>query len=70
MKSVVLLELTCPFNSRADLSAARERKQEKPEYLQIIAELDRLGFVSHYHTVEIGCLGHYLTETVTSMKRV
>ena len=22
------------------------------------------------HTVEIGCLGHYLTETVTSMKRV
>ena len=25
---------------------------------------------SHYHTVEIGCLGHYLTETLTSMKRV
>jgi len=30
---------TCSDKSHADLSAARERKQEKPEYLQIVAEL-------------------------------
>ena len=69
-KTVSLLELTYPFNSRADLSAARERKQEKPEYQQIVAELDRLGFLSYYYTVEIGCLGHYLKETVSSMMKV
>ena len=66
LKTVSLLELTCLFNSRADLSAARERQQEKPEYQQIVAELDRLGIVCHYDTVEIGCLGYYLKETVPS----
>jgi len=67
-KTVSLLELTCPFNSRADLFAARERKQEKPEYQQIVAELDHLGFVSHYYTIKIGCLGHYLKKTVRNFK--
>ena len=68
--SVSLLKLTCPLNYRAHLSAAQERKQEKPEYQQIVAQLDRLGFGSHYYTIEIGCLGHYLKETVSSMKKV
>ena len=70
MQTVLLLELTCPFNSHADLSAARECKQKKSEYLQIVAELDCLGFVSLYHTIEIGCLGHHLMEIVKSMKQV
>jgi len=70
LRTVSLLEVTCPFNYHTDLSAACEHKQRKSEYLQIVAELDHLGFVSQYYTIEIGCLGHYLMETVTSMKQV
>jgi len=44
LKTISLLELTCPFNSSADLTAAHHRKALKPEYLQIVAELDSFGF--------------------------
>jgi len=64
LKAVLLVELTCPFNSHVDLSAAREHKQRKSEYLQIVAKLDHLVFMSQYHTTEIGCLGHNLKETI------
>jgi len=70
LRTISLLELTCPFNSNADLSAARQRKESKLEYQQIVAELDRLGFVGKYFTIEIGCLGHYLKETINSMKLI
>ena len=53
-----LLELTCPLDSMQHLEAARDRKQSKEEYLQILAELDRLGFPSHYDTIELSVLGH------------
>jgi len=43
LEAVSLLELTCLFNSHVDLSAACERKQRKPEYLQVVSELDCLG---------------------------
>ena len=70
LKTVSLLELTCPFNYHTDhLTAVRQRKEGKPEYKQV-AELDRLGFMSQYYTVEIGCLGHYLNETITTMKNI
>jgi len=56
LKTVSLLESTCPFNSRADLSAARERKQEKPEYQQIVAELDCLGLCVTTTPLKLGAL--------------
>ena len=56
LKAVLLVELTCPFDSHVDLSAAREHKQRKSEYLLIVAELDHLCFMSQYHTTEIGFL--------------
>ena len=59
-----LLELTCLFNSTEHLQAARERKSSKMEYQLLISELDHLGFACQYVTVEIGCLGHYLPETI------
>ena len=34
----------------------------------LISELDRLGYVSQYFTIEIGCLGHYLSESVRSLQ--
>ena len=41
--SVVLLELTCPLDTFQNLESARDHKQSKEEYLQILFELDRLG---------------------------
>ena len=62
-----ILELTCPFDSLTDLTIARQRKEGKPEYQQIIGHL---GFVSQYYTVEIAFFGHYLNETITAMKNM
>jgi len=40
--SIVLLELTCPLDSYQHLESSRNRKQAKVEYLQLLAEFDRL----------------------------
>ena len=64
---MALLELTCPLDSMQHLEAARNRKQSKEEYLQILPELDRLGFLSHYDTIDLSVLGHYLPSTLTSL---
>ena len=53
LKIISLLELIWPFSSHADLTAAHHRKEGKPEYQQIVAELDYLGFVTQYYTVEM-----------------
>ena len=58
------------YNASYRIYAGRECKQRKSEYLQIAAELDRLGFISQYYTIEIGCLRHCLKGTVTSVKQV
>ena len=39
------------------------------EYQLLISELDRLGFACQYATVEIGCLGHYLPETIGALQK-
>ena len=65
--SVALLELTCPLDSMQHLESARDRKQSKEEYLQILSELDRMGVPSHYDTIELSVLGHYLPSTLTSL---
>ena len=57
--SVALLELTCPLDSEHHIEAARSRKQNKTEYLQLLAEFDRLRIDNYYKTVEISVLGHY-----------
>ena len=58
--SVAMLELTCPLDSAHHLESARNRKQLKVEYLQLLrAEFDRLRISSYYETIEISPLGHY-----------
>jgi len=57
--SVALIELTCPLDSTQHLESARDRKQSKYEYLQILSKLDRLG-VSIYDTVELSVLGQVM----------
>ena len=65
--TVVLLELTCPLDSIQHLESARDRKQTKEDYLQILSELDRLGTPCYYNTIEISVLGHYLQSSLSSV---
>jgi len=37
------------------------------EYLQLLAELDRLNISNYYETVEISVLGHYHLSTIKNM---
>jgi len=46
----VLLELIFPLDSTQLLEAARDHKQSKEEYLQILSKLDRLGISSIHMT--------------------
>ena len=57
--SVAMLELTCPVDSVHHLESAWNRKQSEVEYLQLLAEFDRLSISSYYETIEISALGHY-----------
>jgi len=53
---VAMFELTCPLDSVHHLESARNRKQSKVEYLQLLAEFDRLNIKSLYETIEISAL--------------
>jgi len=65
-----MLELTCPLDSTGHLEAARDHKQGKTEYLEIVSELQHLGVNSHYETLELSVLhvGHYLPSSLISLK--
>ena len=63
-----VLELPCSFNTTEHLQAAREQKSSKSEYRLLISKLDRLGYGTLYLTIEIGCLGHFLTPSIRACK--
>jgi len=65
--SITLLELTCPLDSVHHLESARSRKQNKLEYQQLLADLDRLNITTYYETLEISILGHYHPFCVTNL---
>ena len=56
-----------PFGLYHHLESARDRKQSKEDYLQILSELDRLGTPCYYKTVKICVLGHYLQSSLSSL---
>ena len=66
--SVALLELTCPLDSVHHLESARERKQKKTEYQQILSEFDHLIILCSYYTIELSVLGHYLPSSLSSFQ--
>ena len=43
---------------------------KKPEYLQLLAELERLNISNFYSTVEVNVLGYYLLDSVNALKDV
>ena len=67
VSSIALLELTCPLDSVHHIQSARSRKQSKVEYLQLLAEFDRLKIPSYYETIEITVLGHYQPASVNNL---
>ena len=67
VSSVALLELTCPLDSVHHIQSARSQKQSKVEYLQLLAEFDRLRVPNYYETIEITVLGHYQPVSVNNL---
>ena len=57
--SIRFLELTVCGNNLNAMKKAQKRKLNKPNYLQLVSDLQRRGLQSHYTTLEIGALGHY-----------
>ena len=66
-KNVWMVELTVPTNTLTGLSQARTRKQNKPEYSNLVTDFESLGWKVNYNTVEIGSLGHFTQDTVEAV---
>ena len=43
---------------------AKERKNNKVNYVSLIGDLEERGLMVNYRTLEIGSLGHYLADAV------
>ena len=65
--SMGIIELTCPLQH---MESARSRKLCKPEYVQLLAELDRLKIPHCYRTVEVSVLGHFQPNSIVAIKDV
>ena len=57
-----VIELTCPTNTKSNLSAARSRKQNREAYGILFSDMANQGWTVNYETLEIGSLGHYQRE--------
>ena len=67
--NVTMIELTIPSDSRAAMIKAKERKNNKPNYNSLIGDLENHEFSVNYRTLEIGLLGHYLSDAVFCISR-
>ena len=65
--TITLLELTCPLDSAQHIQAAQNRKQNKVEHLQLLAEFDCRNCPNYYKTFEISVLGHYQLSTIKNL---
>ena len=62
--SICLFELTVPTNTQQHL-AARARKEDRYSSLQY--DLQFSGLTINLVPIEIGCLGHFLSETIAQV---
>ena len=62
-----MLERTCPLDSIHHLESVKDRKQCKEEYLQILSELEHLGVLYYYNTIELSVVGHYLLSSLSAL---
>ena len=68
--SVVLMELTIPYNSPESLANAHARKSTKRNYQIALSNLERKGHNTSLVTIEIGALDHSLTTTHQSLQNL
>jgi len=66
--SIVLLELSVVTNSQHHFVAAKTRKEDR--YGSLLSDLQHAGYVVDLVTVEVGCLGHFMPETVSKLSTV
>ena len=64
---ITSVALTCPLDSEHNIQSARSRKQNKIEYLQLLAEFDSLQTLN---TAEISVLGHYTSHPLFKTLRI
>ena len=63
--SIYLFELTVPTNTQQHLLAARAWKEDR--YGSLLYDLQRTGLVVDLISIEIGCLGHFMLETLAQV---
>ena len=68
MDSIVLLELSVVTNTQHHFLAAKTRKEDR--YGLLLSDLQHAGYSVDLVTVEVGCLGHLMPETVTALSPV
>jgi len=64
-ESIYLFELTVPTNAQEHLLAARARKEDR--YNSLVYNLQCTGLAVDLIPIEIGCLGHFMPETITQV---
>ena len=63
--SIYLFELTIPTNTQQHLLATRAWKEDR--YGSLSYDLQRTGLVVDLISIEIGCLGHFMPETLAQV---
>ena len=58
-QSIIIIELTICGNNKLAMDKARTFKRNKPNYIHLIGDLERIGKPTKYVTIEIGALGHH-----------
>ena len=66
--SITLLELSVVTNTEHYLLAARNRKEDR--YGSLLTDLQQAGFSVNLVTIEFGCLGHFMPQTVSKLSDV
>ena len=62
-----LVELTVCGNTPSAMAAAHNRKANKLEYLHLLSDIRRKGWIASYSTIEIGALGHYNPDSLSTL---
>ena len=62
------IELSVVTNTEHHLLAARNRKEDR--YGSLLTDFQHIGFSANLVTIEVGCLGHFMPQTVSKLSDV
>ena len=66
--SIILLELSVVTNTKHHLLAANNRKESR--YGPLLLDLQHTGRSVYFATIEMGCLGHFMSESLINVSKV